>query len=62
MNSENSSPPAPSKPTTVVYACSGYSDAGEIADRIARHLTRDGPAKMSCLAGIGDHSLKSISG
>ncbi len=43
----------PTKPTTVVYACSGCSDAGEIADRVARQLTRDGAAKMSCLAGIG---------
>jgi len=37
----------------VVYACSGCSDAGEIADRVARQLTHDGAAKMSCLAGIG---------
>ncbi len=41
------------KPTTVVYACSGCSDAGEIADRVARQLTREGAAQMSCLAGIG---------
>jgi len=41
------------KPGTVVYACSGCSDAGELADRIARQLTRDGAAEMSCLAGIG---------
>jgi uncharacterized metal-binding protein len=40
-------------PATVVYACSGCSDAGEIADRVARQLTRDGAAQMSCLAGIG---------
>ena len=53
MNSDNSNPPAPKKPVTVVYACSGCSDAGEIADRIARRLTRDGAAQMSCLAGIG---------
>ena len=53
MNSDNSNPVGPEKPTTVVYACSGCSDAGEIADRVARQLTRDGAAKMSCLAGIG---------
>lgn len=53
MNSDNSNPPAPKKPVTVVYACSGCSDAGEIADRIARRLTRDGAAQMSCLADIG---------
>jgi len=43
----------PEKPATVVYACSGCSDAGEIADRIARQITREGVAQMSCLAGIG---------
>jgi len=45
--------PLPKKPATVVYACSGCSDAGELADRIARQLSRDGAARMSCLAGIG---------
>ena len=53
MFSENSNPPAPGQAPIVVYACSGCSDAGEIADRIARQLTRDGVAQMSCLAGIG---------
>jgi uncharacterized metal-binding protein len=49
--STNSNPPA--KKGVVVYACSGCSDAGELADRIARRLTREGVAEMSCLAGIG---------
>ena len=53
MNSDHSNPPVPNKASTVVYACSGCSDAGEIADRIARQLTREGVAQMSCLAGIG---------
>ena len=53
MTSDNSKPAAPEKTKTVVYTCSGCSDAGEIADRIARQLTRDGAAQMSCLAGIG---------
>jgi uncharacterized metal-binding protein len=53
MNSDRSNPTAPNQPITVVYACSGCSDAGEIADRVARQLTREGAAKMSCLAGIG---------
>lgn len=44
--------PAPSG-KCVVYACSGCSDAGELADRTARHLARDGVAEMSCIAGIG---------
>ena len=42
-----------SKPRVMVYACSGCSDAGELADRIARRLAREGIAQMSCLAGIG---------
>ena len=40
-----------SKP--IIYACSGCSDAGELADHIARRLTREGVGEMSCLAGIG---------
>jgi uncharacterized metal-binding protein len=44
---------APVPQGAVVYACSGCSDAGELADRIARQLTREGSAEMSCLAGIG---------
>jgi len=43
----------PAKKRTIVYSCSGCSDAGELADRIARKLSRDGSAEMSCLAGIG---------
>src|SRR6516165_2031289 len=65
MNYDNETPPSPAtgsmtgskfssgKPATVVYACSGCSDAGELADRIARQLSREGVARMSCLAGIG---------
>jgi uncharacterized metal-binding protein len=49
--SENKDDPV--KKAAIVYACSGCSDAGEIADRIARQLTREGAAQMSCLAGIG---------
>jgi uncharacterized metal-binding protein len=40
------------KLTTMIYACSGASDVGEIADRAARHITRLGIGKMSCIAGI----------
>ena len=43
----------------IIYACSGCSDAGELADRIARELSRSGVGKMSCLAGIGGR-VKSI--
>src|ERR1035438_7079904 len=53
MKSDYSNPVATNQSKSVVYACSGCSDAGEIADRVARQLTREGAAKMSCLAGIG---------
>jgi len=38
---------------TLIFACSGAADVGEIADRAARKLTKDGIGKMFCLAGIG---------
>lgn len=38
---------------TLIFACSGAADVGEVADRAARKLTRDGAGKMFCLAGIG---------
>jgi uncharacterized metal-binding protein len=37
----------------VIYACSGCSDAGELADRAARILSQRKLGEMSCLAGIG---------
>ncbi len=37
----------------LIFACSGASDVGEISDRAARLLTREGKGKMYCLAGIG---------
>lgn len=42
---------APAKP--LVFACSGCSFAGKLADDLARRLDRNGDAEMSCLAGIG---------
>jgi uncharacterized metal-binding protein len=41
----------PAKP--LVFACSGCSFAGKLADDLARRLDRNGDAEMSCLAGIG---------
>ncbi|HOW19164.1 MAG TPA: putative zinc-binding protein, partial [Phycisphaerae bacterium] len=38
---------------TLIFACSGSSDVGEIADRAARKLMRDGAGRMYCLAGVG---------
>lgn len=42
-----------SKPPTLIFACSGAADVGEITDRAARQLTRQGVGKMYCLAGVG---------
>ena len=36
----------------LIFPCSGAADVGEIADRIARKLTREGVGKMFCLAGV----------
>ena len=36
----------------MIFACSGAADVGEISDRAARNMTRDGDGKMFCLAGI----------
>jgi len=36
----------------LIFACSGAADVGEISDRAARSMTRDGAGKMFCLAGI----------
>jgi len=37
----------------LIFPCSGAADVGEITDRAARKLTRDGIGRMYCLAGIG---------
>jgi len=37
----------------LIFACSGAADVGEISDRAARNMSRDGEGKMFCLAGIG---------
>ncbi len=37
----------------LIFACSGAADVGEITDRAARQLTKEGPGKMFCMAGIG---------
>lgn len=39
--------------TRLIYACSGCADVGEVADKVARSINKQGQAKMSCLAGIG---------
>ncbi|MBA7591608.1 hypothetical protein ES708_33768 [subsurface metagenome] len=40
---------------TLIFPCSGAADVGEISDRAARKLTREGAGKMFCLAGVGGH-------
>jgi len=47
---------------TLIFPCSGAADVGEIADRAARLLTRDGLGRMFCLAGIGGGVQKLIDG
>jgi uncharacterized metal-binding protein len=37
----------------LIFACSGAADVGEIADKAARQLTKEGPGKMFCSVGIG---------
>lgn len=37
----------------LVYACSGAANTGYLADQVARRLSLQGAAKMTCLAGIG---------
>lgn len=37
----------------LIFSCSGAADVGELADRTARNLSRNGSGKMFCLAGIG---------
>jgi uncharacterized metal-binding protein len=37
----------------LVYACSGAANTGYLADHVARRLSLQGQAKMTCLAGLG---------
>ena len=38
---------------TLIFACSGAADVGEVSDRAARKLTKEGAGAMFCLAGLG---------
>src|SRR5262245_51036567 len=44
----------------VLYACSGCTSAGELADHLARELDRAGIAEMASLAGIGAHEPQQL--
>ena len=37
----------------LIFACSGAADVGEISDRAARKLNKEGSGKMFCTAGLG---------
>ena len=39
----------------LIFACSGAADVGEIADKAARQLMKEGVGMMFCTAGIGGH-------
>ncbi|HKK99667.1 MAG TPA: putative zinc-binding protein [Desulfotignum sp.] len=38
---------------TMILACSGGSNVGQLSNQAAIELTREGVGKMFCLAGIG---------
>jgi len=38
---------------TLIFSCSGAADVGEISDRAARKLSKEGAGAMFCLAGLG---------
>ena len=40
---------------TVIFPCSGGSNCGQIANKVAVMLTQDGVGTIFCLAGIGAH-------
>jgi uncharacterized metal-binding protein len=46
----------------LIFPCSGASNTGEMSDRAARLLSREGAGKMSCLAGIGGKIKSMIDG
>jgi len=37
----------------LIYSCSGAADVGEISDRSARALRKEGFGQSSCIAGVG---------
>jgi uncharacterized metal-binding protein len=39
--------------TTMILACSGGSNVGQLSNQAAIELTQEGVGKLSCLAGVG---------
>ena len=46
--------------SVLVFPCSGGADVGALSDAVARKMSKDGQAKMFCLAGIGAHIVGMI--
>ena len=40
---------------TLIFACSGSSNVGQLTNSLALRLAREGVGTMSCLAGVGAH-------
>ncbi|MGB8992080.1 MAG: putative zinc-binding protein [Desulfobaccales bacterium] len=40
---------------TMILACSGGSNVGQLSNQAAIELTQEGFGKLSCLAGVGAH-------
>jgi uncharacterized metal-binding protein len=49
MNNDNMCSGGP----TLIFACSGAADVGDISDKAARKLSKEGAGAMFCLAGVG---------
>jgi uncharacterized metal-binding protein len=43
------------KVTTMILACAGGSNVGQLSNQAAVELTQEGFGKLSCLAGVGAH-------
>lgn len=39
----------------LIYACAGCSDVGELSYKVAKYLSANCVAKMTCLAGVSAH-------
>lgn len=53
MKMENKNCSCKDDAVKTVFACSGAADLGEVSDRVARKLHREGVRQMKCLAFIG---------
>ncbi len=58
MTSSSNSKPAP---PVMILACSGAANVGQMANRVAAELTREGFGQMFCVAALGAHLPKFVS-